>query len=358
MLVLGAEAGPSDSQPTLPLVERAGETGPTLILPSDSVSASFTTAVLPGRARRRVTRNKQIDSLAVLPFANASDDPQAEYLTEGITDSIINTLSRLPKLRVVPRSTMFRYKGADPQRVGQELGVHAVLVGRMLHIGGLCVVTAELIDVGQESQLWGEQFRRAPKDIFALQEELARDISERLRPRLSGAAKKKLKQPAVTTEAYHCYLKGRYYTNKRTTEWIEKGIAEFRRAIELDPAYAPAQAGLADAYAFLGSSTGERPPNDWYPLTQAAAQKALQLDPDLAEAHTSLGFYYLMYEWNFPAAERAFQRGIELNPNYANAHDGYSFYLKATAQHDKSLRACQEALKADPLSLFARISLG
>ena len=347
------------SQRALSLPADIDDAAPTILLQPESVSGAFTTTALTGPARRRASRSKLIESLAVLPFENASDDSQAEYLAEAITESIINSLSCLPKLRVVPRSTIFRYKGADPQRVGDELGVRAVVAGRMLYVGGLCVVTAELIDVWQQAQVWGEQFRREPKDIFALQEELAQDISERLRPRLSGVVKKKIKQnPAVNTEAYHAYLKGRFYTNKRTAEWIEKGITEFRRAIALDPNYAPAQAGLADAYAFLGSSTGERPPNDWYPLSQAAAQKALELDPDLAEAHTSLGFFHLMYEWNFPAAECAFKRGIELNPSYSNAHDGYSFYLKATAQHEKSINACQQALKTDPLSLFARTSLG
>jgi TolB-like protein/Tfp pilus assembly protein PilF len=359
VLVLGA--GDSQSLGTMRLPEVAADSEPTALLPPALVSGSFAANSLANQTlpRRRVTRGRQIDSLAVLPLVNAVDDAQLEYLAEGITDSVINCLSRLPKLRVVPRSTMFRYKGADPQLVGRELGVRAVLAGRMLQVGGLFVVTAELIDVWQEAQVWGEQFRREPKDIFTLQEELAQDISERLRPRLSGEAKKKLKQGCTAnTDAYHSYLKGRFYANKRTTEWIEKGIAEFRNAIRLDPDYALAYAGLADAYALMGSSTGERPPTDWYPQTQVMAHKALEIEPDLAEAHTSLGFYHLMYEWNFPAAERSFKRAIELNPNYANAHDGYSFYLKATGQHERSVNACQQALKADPVSLFARVSLG
>jgi TolB-like protein/Flp pilus assembly protein TadD len=324
---------------------------------SNPVTSSSLT--MPLQRRRRLSKSRAIDSLAVLPLENVGDDAQLEYLTDGITEGIINSLSQLPKLRVVPRSTVFRYKGreTDPQAAGRELGVRAVLAGRVFQLNELLVIKTELIDVEQESQLWGEQYRRRATDIFTLQEEISQEISEKLRLKLSGEEKKRLgKRYTQNTAAYHFYLQGRYFTNKRTTEWIKKGIEHFQKAIDLDPNYALAHAGLADAYAFLGSSTGERPPTEFYPKTKAAALKALEIDDSLAEAHTSLGFFYMMYEWNFAEARKAFKRAIELNPGYANAHDGYSFYFKATGQHEKAIRECLRAQKVDPLSLFAHVS--
>jgi TolB-like protein len=341
------------------------ELAPTALFPDGAAQGETTTTsallTVPLARRRRSQRSKVIDSLAVLPLANASTEPQMEYLSDGITESIINSLSQLPKLRVVPRSTVFRYKGSeiDPQEIGRSLGVRAVLTGRVLQLDELLVVKTELIDVEQESQLWGEQYRRRPGDIFAIQEEIAQEISEKLRLRLSGEERKRLARRATeSTEAYHFYLKGRYYTNKRTTEWIQKGIEQFQLAIARDAKYALAYAGLADAYAFLASSTGESAPGEWYPKAKAAALKALELDDALAEAHTSLGFFRLLYDWDFDAAGREFKRGIELNPANANAHDGQSFYFKATGQHEKAIRACLHAQRVDPLSLFANVSLG
>ena len=354
----------SDPLPTLlKLPPRDSDAVPTEILPAEKASGNVTTSsslTTPLRTQR-ARRSKTIDSLAILPFTNASADPNAEYLSDGITESIINSLSQLPKLRVVPRSTVFRYKGreASPQEVGRELNVRAVFSGDVLQHGDLLIIRAELIDVEQESQLWGEKYRRKLTDIFALEEEISQEISEKLRLRLSGEEKRRLtKRYTENTEAYHLYLKGRYYTNKRTTEWIRKGIQYFHQAIDLDPNYALAHAGLADAYAFLSSSTGECPPREFYPKAEAAALKALEIDSTLAEAHTSLGFFRLLYDWDFAGDEREFERAIELNPNYANAHDGYSFYLKAVGRHEEAIRECQRAQQIDPLSLFANVSLG
>jgi TolB-like protein/Flp pilus assembly protein TadD len=360
--------GTTDLQATrlkLP-VPADGEFAPTTLFPGGAAlegETATTSSLLtvPLARKRRSVKSKVIDSLAVLPLANASTDVQMEYLSDGITESIINSLSQLPKLRVVPRSTVFRYKGSevDPQEIGRALGVRAVLTGRVLQLEELLVVKTELIDVEQESQLWGEQYRRRPGDIFAIQEEIAQEISEKLRLRLSGEERKRLARRATeSTEAYHFYLKGRYYTNKRTTEWIHKGIEQFQLAIARDAKYALAYVGLADAYAFLASSTGESTPGEWYPKAKAAALKALELDDALAEAHTSLGFFRLLYDWDFAAAGREFKRGIELNPANANAHDGQSFYFKATGQHEKAIRACLNAQRVDPLSLFANVSLG
>jgi TolB-like protein/Flp pilus assembly protein TadD len=330
----------------------------TVILDSN---ANLTATTRISSAPRKPRVRKTIDSLAVLPLINASRDPNLEYLSDGITESLINTLSQLPKLRVVPRSTVFRYKGknVDPQAAGEELGVRAVFAGRIVQVRDAVVLKAELIDVAQQSQLWGEQYRHKNKDIFALETEISEDISEKLRLRLSGEEKKKLvKRYTENTEAYHLYLKGRYFTNKRTTDWIKKGIKHFQQAIDLDPNYALAYAGLADAYSFLASSTGGQPPRETYPKAEAAALQALELDDTLGEAHSTLGFCRLLYDWDFSAAEREYKRAIELSPNYANAHDGYSFYLKATGQHEAAIKACQRAQELDPLSMFATLSLG
>jgi eukaryotic-like serine/threonine-protein kinase len=352
-----------DAQPTLvKLPPRDSESVSTKIFSSGTPSGGVATSSSltgPLPRRRRSVKSKVIDSLAVLPLINESRETQSDYLSDGITESIINSLSQLPKLRVVPRSTVFRYKGReiDPLAAGHELGVRAVLVGRVLQLGEMLIVKTELIDVARESQLWGEQYRRKVTDIFELQEEISREISEKLRLRLSGEEKKRLgKRYTENTAAYDLYLKGRYYTNKRTGDWIKKGIECFQQATDLDPAYALAYAGMADAYAFLASSTGGLPPVECYPKAKAAATRALEIDDSLAEAHTSLGFAHLLYDWDFAGAERAFKRAIKLNPSYANAHDGYGFYLKATGQNEAAIRASERAQKLDPLSLFATVS--
>ena len=304
---------------------------------------------------------RQIDSLAILPLTNDGGDAEIEYLSDGITESIINSLSQLPQLRIVPRSAVFRYKGAarDPMAAGAELQVRAVLAGRLQQRGDSLIVNTELIDVSRASQIWGAQFRRRMTDIFELQEEISREISDHLRLHLSGEEKQKLlKRYTENTAAYHLYLKGRHYVNKRLPDWIRKGVEQFQLAIDLDPNYALAYAGLGEACGFLASSTGGQPPREAYPKARAAAMKALELDESLCEPHCTLGFYYLLYEWNFPAAEAAFQRAIELNPNFPNAWDGYGFFLKASGRHEDAIRACRRAQELEPLSLFMMLSLG
>jgi eukaryotic-like serine/threonine-protein kinase len=316
-------------------------------------------------APRRPRLKRAIDSLAVLPFVNAGTDADAEYLSDGITESLINGLSQLPKLRLVPRSTVFRVHkesggDLDPQAVGQELGVRAVLTGRVQPRGEWLIIKAELIDVVAERQVWGEHYRRKLTNIFTLQEEIAKEISAQLRLRLGGAGKRRLvKRYTENAEAYQLYLKGRYYaSSKRTEEWIRKGIEHFQRAIDLDPNYALAYAGMADAYSFLASSTGGWTPRDAYPKARAAALKALELDESLGEAHCALGFYHLLYDWDLAAAEREFLRAIELNPDYGNAHDGYAFYLKAVGRSAEAISECEKLQPLDPLSPFAHVSLG
>ena len=310
--------------------------------------------------RPRKTR-KAIDSLAVLPLVNADDDPNTEYLLDGITECIINSLSKLPKLRVVPRSTVFRYKGqTDLQEIGNELGVRAIFAGRVVQIDDTLIVKTELVDIANQAQIWGEQYRRTITDIFTLLDDIAEDISEKLKLKLTGEEKKQLaKRYTENTEAYQFYLKGRYFvTTKRTEEWIKKGIEYFQKAIDLDPNYALAYSGIAEAYGFLASSTGGWLPSKAYPKAEAAALKALELDDALGEAHCSLGFSRLLYDWDFADAMREFEKAMELSPNYPNAHDGYGFYLKAVGRHDEAIEKCCQVQQLEPLSPFAHISLG
>lgn len=331
------------------------------ILPISAEFAENATQILSKPPRKTRTR-KAIDSLAVLPFVNARDDAETEYLSDGITECIINSLSKLPKLRVVPRSTAFRYKGRenDVQEIGEELGVRAVFAGRILQIGDSIIVKAELIDIANEAHIWGDQYRRQMTDIFTLLDDIAEDISETLKLKLTGEEKKSLeKRYTENTEAYQLYLKGRYFvTTKRTEEWIKKGIECFQEAIDLDPNYALAYSGIAEAYGFLASSTGGWCPHEAYPKSKAAALKTLELDDSLGEAHCSLGFSHLLYDWNFADAEREFLKAIELSPNYPNAHDGYGFYLKAVGRHAEAIEKCKQAQQLDPLSPFSHVSLG
>src|SRR6266849_3283343 len=259
-------------------------------------------------------RGEAIDSVAVLPFVNVSADPKTEYLSDGITESVINNLSQLRSLRVMARSTMFRYKGkeADPQKVGQDLHVGAVLTGRLQERGDTLVIQAELVDVSKGTQLWGEQYNRKLADILAVQEDISREISEKLRLRLTGEEKRRLtKRHVVNPEAYQLYLKGRYYWNKRTEEGFHRAIQFFQQAVEKDPGYTLAYVGVADSYNLLSSFAYEAmTPREARPKAKAAALKALELDPALGEAHVSLAQVLSAYDWDFPGAEREFKRAI------------------------------------------------
>jgi serine/threonine protein kinase/Tfp pilus assembly protein PilF len=308
---------------------------------------------------KRRTR-KAIDSLAILPLVNASGDPNAEYLSDGITESIINNLSQISKLRVMARSTVFRYKGreVDPQTVGRELGVRAVLTGRALQLGDRIVIGTELVDASDGSQLWGEQYRRNVLDIFAVQEEISREISAKLRLKLNGAEKKRLtKRYTENTEAYQFYLKGRYYENKWLNEAaLRKAIECFQQAIERDPTYALAYAGLADCYIRLGTFN-VIPSKEGFAKARAAALKALEIDDALAEAHTSLARIKSSFDWDWPTAEEEFKRAIELNANYATAHHLYGRHLMIMGRFDEAATEIRRASDLDPLSLFINADL-
>jgi TolB-like protein len=303
-----------------------------------------------------------ITSLAVLPLDNASADPNAEYLSDGITESIINNLSRLPKLKVMARSTVFRYKGkgheVDPQVIGNELNVRAVMTGRVLQIGDDLLITTELVDVRDGSHLWGEHYKRKLVDIFEVQEEIAKRISEKMQVRLSGEEKKRLvKRHTENPEAYQAYLKGRYYWNKRTPQGFQKGIEYFESATRIDPDYSVAYSGLADCYTLLNYMTALRP-SDAMPKAQAAANRALKIDDSLAEAHNSLAAVKFWYEWDWEGAEKEFRRAIQLNPNYASAYQWYSWFLLAVGRFDEAIEAGKQALELDPLALAINMALG
>ena len=300
-----------------------------------------------------------IESMAVLPFSNGSSDSNAEYLSDGITEGLINNLSQLPNLRVMARSTVFRYKGkdADPQKAGNDLHVHAVLSGRLLQQGNTLIVQAELMDVRTGAQLWGGQFNRKVEDVFVLQNDLSTEIAEKLRLRLSGEEKQLLaKRYTVDAEAYQSYLKGRYYWNKRSQEGTQKAAEYFQQAIDKDPAYALAYAGLADTYVYL-SFFNVVPPRDVMPRAKAMAVKALELDGQLAEAHVSLGYISYTYDWDWPAAGRHFEQALALNPAYTRAHRFYPLYLSSSGRPQEAMGVAKSALNLDPASPSASHSL-
>jgi TolB-like protein/Tfp pilus assembly protein PilF len=283
-----------------------------------------------------------------------------EFLSDGITETIINQLARLPGLRVMSRNSAFRYKGkeADARAVGQTLGVHAVLTGRVLARGDTLTVSVELVNARDDTHVWGERYSRNLADVLAVQEDLARDIVEKLRLRLSGEDRRRLAQrPTANVEAYQLYLKGRHHWNKRTAEGLKNSIKLFEQAIDIDPTYALAYAGVADAYLNLGG-WGHVEFREAYPRAKAAAARALAIDETLAEAHVSLAMAMKEYDWDWPGAGRAYERALELNPNYAVAHQWYGEYLAAVGRHPEAIAAFKRAIDLDPLSLIIHASLG
>jgi len=316
-------------------------------------------ALLTGSAarvhgRRPRTRGK---SVAVLPFVNTGADPQIEYLADGITESIINSLSQLNGVRVVPRSLVFRYKGlqADPATVGLALNARTILTGRVVQHGDMLNIQAELVDTTTESQLWGDQYRQQISDLITVQQEIAWHITEALRLKLTAEQKKKLrKRSTVDPEAYQEYLRGRYHWNNWTPESFRKALEHFERAIGQDPTYALAYAGLGDV---LGSMAfyGFVPPGEGFPRARAAAQRALELEPGIADAHVTLALVYLFFERNWEAAEREFKSAMKLNPQLAIAHAFYALYLASVLRHDEAIAEARLGQKLDPLSLLPNL---
>jgi len=294
-----------------------------------------------------------IRSVAVLPFENASGDPNTEYLGDGIAESLINSLSQLPNLKVRSRDSVFHYRGreADARTVGQALGVQAVFKGRVARQGDTLTISAELIDARDNSHLWGQQYSRKPADIFALQEDIAKEMTTALRVRLSGAEERRLgKTYTASPKAYENYLKGRYWWNKQTEEGFRKGIEYFEQAIAKDPTYALAHVGLADCYISLATS-GLVSAKEGYPKGREWAKKALKLDGTLAAPHVSLASVRTDYEWNWVEGENEARRAIELNPSDAEARLALAEVLWTTGRLDESVEQTKRALELDPLSI-------
>ena len=295
-----------------------------------------------------------VESIAVIPFVNQNKDQNAEWISDGLTESIINSLTQVPNLKVIARSSVFRYKGreTDPIAVGKELGVRAVLTGRLMQRDGTMLISAELIDIRDNKQLWGEQYQRQLADMLSVQREIAREITSNLRPTLSGVDQSRMdKQYTASADAYQLYLKGRYYWNKRTPADLQKAVTFFEQAIEKDPNYALAYSGLADSLALLTAYTNTLP-RELMPKAKQAALKALALDDNLAEAHASLGQITSYYDYDFPTAEREYRRAIELNPNYATAHQWLAEHLSAMKRIDEAIVEIQRALDLDPVSVI------
>lgn len=295
--------------------------------------------------------SRAIESIAVMPFVNESADPEVEYLSDGMTEMLISGLSQIPNLSVKARSTVFIYKGKEttPKKIGDELSVQAVLLGRVAQRGDDVKLNLELVNAQTQDVIWSEQYNRKQADLVSLQSEIARDVLDKLQTRLSSADKRKAAKTYTTnSEAYQLYLKGRYYWNKRTAENVRKAMEQFQRAADIDPNYALAFAGLADCYAVSGEYTGG-PEHETNPKTRAFAERALQLDDSLAEAHTSMA-YSLALLWQWDRAEVGFKRAIELNPNYATAHHWYSLTLMETGRFEEAMREIKRAQELDPLS--------
>ena len=293
-----------------------------------------------------------IDSLAVLPFVNGSGSPDAEYLSDGITESIINTLSQIHGFRVVPRTTVFRFKGkqSDPEKIGRDLNVAAVLTGQLTQRGDSLSVQTELIDIRRDAELWGEQYNRPLADVVTVQQEIAQKISERLRLEISNSEQQQLaKPPTHDPQAYELYLKGRYEWNKRTPEGLRVAIDFFQQASQRDPSFALAYVGLADAYV-VSPQYLDTPTREVTLRAKAKVEQALAIDPSIAEAHATLGLIHdHLYEWK--DAELEYKRAIDLQPNYAAAHLWYHLHLMAQRRFDEALRQIQQAKALDPLSL-------
>jgi eukaryotic-like serine/threonine-protein kinase len=301
-----------------------------------------------------------IESIAVLPFQNKSTETDSEYLSDGLAESLIYRLSQLPNLKVSPTSSVFRYKGKeiDPIKVGQELGVNAVLSGRIVQRGDQLTISAELVDVRNNRLLWGEQYDRKMSDLLATQREIAREIVEKLKLKVSGEEKGLAKHYTESNEAYQLYLKGRFYWNKRNADALKKSVEYFNQAIEKDPNFALAYAGLADAYVVFPTYSAASP-RESYPKAKAAAKKAMEIDETLAEAHASLAWVLFLFDWNFAESDREFQRAIQLNPNYPTAHHWYGdANLRATGRFDEAIAEIRRAQELDPLSLIINADLG
>jgi TolB-like protein/Flp pilus assembly protein TadD len=318
-----------------------------------AVLAAVLLASLAFSAYVYVSRNNNttIDSIAVLPFQNSSSDSNSEYLSDGVSEALINSLTELQQLKVIARSTVFRYKGkqVDPQTVGRELNVRALLMGRVRETGDNLNIQVDLVDAKTGAQLWGHEYESKTSDVLSVKQSIAREVTDKLRLRLSGDEKHQLaKRDTSNAESFQCYLRGRYYWNKRSAEGIKKAIEQFQEAIDHDPNYALGYVGLADSYLALELYAG-LPASEVVPKARAAADRALQLDDSLSEAHATSAFINQKL-WRWPEAEQELKRAISLNPNYPTAHHWYAYYFYITRNFDGASSEIKLAYELDPLS--------
>jgi TolB-like protein/tetratricopeptide (TPR) repeat protein/tRNA A-37 threonylcarbamoyl transferase component Bud32 len=309
-----------------------------------------------------VNRSKEnaVDSVAVLPFVNATGDANAEYLSEGITQGLINTLAQLPKLKVVSLMSAFRYKGKaiDPPAVARELGVHTILTGRMTRLGDSITISAELIDAEHDRQMWGKQYQRKLTDISSLQPDITHDITENLQMKLTGAQQNLVAQRSTrNSEAYQLYLQGRFYWNRRTAGGVNKAIDFFQQAVEKDPGFALAYSGLADSYWSLARNSAALSPKEAGAKARQAAEKAVELDPSLSEAHASMALVLRDFAWDFAGSERQFALAIEINPGYPYARQWYSELLACVGRYEESIREDRKAAELDPFAPILHVNL-
>lgn len=334
---------------------------PRRLLSSRAVLASSATlaAVLLAVVFAWAPLAHRYDSIAVLPFVDAGDDPSIEYLSDGIAEQVTNDLSQLSTLRVMAWTTVARYRGpkVDVRAAGRDLGVKAVLTGHLSRVADHIALEAELVDVTRGAQLWGKHYERQASQISQLQQQLSSDIASSLRVKLNGDQQAKLESHhSESPAAYQLYLQGRFFWEKRTKQGLDRGIDFFQRAIAEDPNYARAYAGLADCYNLL-DDWGETAPRDSFPKARAAAEKALALDESLAEAHASLAMVHVAYDWDWAGAEQEFKRAIQLNPNYATAHQWYGLFLASMGRFPEAEVEVKRAMQLDPLSPIVNMAL-
>jgi len=324
------------------------------------VTAGVLGALWPRISRSRAEHSGLYRSIAVLPLENLSGDSSQEYFADGITDAVITQLARLHALRVISRTSIMQYKNTHKplREIANTLNVDAVVEGSVSRSNNRVRVTVQLLDARADRHLWAEEYDRDVRDVLALQSELARDISEQIRASISSEEQLQMKgRGAVEPAAYESYLRGRSYWNQRTAEGLKQAIAHFQHAIELDPGYAEAYSGLADAYTALGY-TSFWSPKDSFPKARELASKALQIDPSLAEARASLAYTKLYYDWDWKGAEEEFQKAMAVNPNYAVAHHWYSVLLTARGRHQEAASEIRRAHELDPLSVPISTDIG
>jgi TolB-like protein/Tfp pilus assembly protein PilF len=300
-------------------------------------------------------------SIAVLPFENANSDPNTEYLSDGISEALINSLAELPQLRVIARATAFRYKGkdVDPRRVGRELQVAAVLTGKVRQMQDALNVQVDLVNAATGAQIWGAGYDRKIADLVAIKQAIAQEVTAKLKLKLSSDEQRRLaKRDSSNAEAYRFYLRGRYFWNKRTPDGIKQAIEQFQQSIERDPNFALGYAGLADSYIAL-TFYNFAAPHETMPKAKESALKAMALDDTAAEPHASLANILVNYDWNWAAAEKAFKRSIELKPDYATAHEWYAIhYLLNAGRLEEAVQEMKKALELEPASLIMNSFMG